>query len=232
MVVGLRELQSREAISEYRISKMPQTQNDYKNISDEELIERYRAGEGGIIDYLMVKYKKLVLMKTRSLYILGGETEDLIQEGMIGLFQAVNDYDFGRDASFSTFAELCISRKVYNAIKASNDKKHSFLNNYISIFGSQTDEDKDETLPMIEQLPGGDEQDPERFVLTNELKNELERAFREDLTPFEREAFGLYITGMKSGEVAKIIGKSAKETDNAIQRAKKKLKKITDKNNQ
>ncbi len=197
----------------------------YENVSDEELIKRYRTGEHGIIDYLMEKYKNLVLIKTRSLFILGGDSEDLIQEGMIGLFQAVNDYDFGRDASFATFAELCISRKVYNAIKASNDKKHSFLNNYISFFGTEND-DKDNMLPMIEQLPGGDEQDPERFVLTNELRDELERAFKEDLTPLERECFGLYITGMKSGEVAKIIGKSAKETDNAIQRAKKKLKKI------
>ncbi len=198
----------------------------YLKLSDEELIERYRAGETGIMDYLMDKYKNLVLGKTRSLYMMGGDSEDLIQEGMIGLFQAVNDYDFGRDASFFTFAELCISRKVYNAIKASNDKKHSFLNNYISFFDSQSDEDKKNTLTMIEQLPGNDEQDPEKFVLTKELMEELERAIRDSLTPLERECFGLYMTGMKSGEVARIIGKSAKETDNAIQRAKKKLKKI------
>ncbi len=198
----------------------------YLKCSDEELIERYRAGETQIMDYLMDKYKNLVLGKTRSLFILGGDTEDLIQEGMIGLFQAVNNYDFGRDASFFTFAELCVSRKVYNAIKASNDKKHSFLNNYISFFDSQSDESKKNTLSLIEQLPGNDEQDPEKFVLTQELMDELERAIREDLTPLERECFGLYMTGMKSGEVARIIGKSAKETDNAIQRAKKKLKKI------
>ena len=85
---------------------------EYQKYTDEELIEKYRAGEKGIMDYLMVKYKNLVLGKTKSLYILGGETEDLIQEGMIGLFQAVNDYDFGRDASFYTFADLCITRKV------------------------------------------------------------------------------------------------------------------------
>ncbi|MCR4618290.1 MAG: sigma-70 family RNA polymerase sigma factor [Lachnospiraceae bacterium] len=200
--------------------------SQYENISDEELIERYRAGETGIIDYLMVKYKNLVLSKTRSLFILGGESEDLIQEGMIGLFQAVNDYDFGRDASFFTFADLCISRKVYSAIKASNDKKHSFLNNYISFFGGEHDEGKENTMTLIEQLPGSDESDPEKFVLTAELKERLEKAFREDLTPLEREAFGLYITGMKAADAAKIMGKSVKETDNAIQRSKKKLKKI------
>ena len=144
---------------------------------------------------------------------------------MIGLFQAVNDYDFGRDASFFTFADLCVTRKVYSAIKASNDKKHSFLNNYISFFDSGNKDAKG-PLELIEQLPGGEESDPEKTVLTAELKERFEKAFREDLTALEREALGLYITGMKSSDVARIMGKSAKETDNAIQRAKKKLKKI------
>ncbi len=198
---------------------------EYKKYSDEELIEKYRAGDKGIMDYLMVKYKNLVLGKTKSLYILGGETEDLIQEGMIGLFQAVNDYDFGRDASFYTFADLCVTRKVYSAIKASNEKKHSFLNNYVSIFENQA-ENENNAVRIIEQLPGNEDQNPEKRALTNELREELERAFHEDLTEMERECFGLHITGMKSGEVAKIMGISAKEADNAIQRAKKKLKKI------
>ena len=127
--------------------------SEYEKYTDEELIEKYRAGETGIIDYLMVKYKNLVLSKTRSLFILGGESEDLIQEGMIGLFQAVNDYDFGRDASFFTFADLCVTRKVYSAIKASNDKKHSFLNNYVSFFDSGNKDAKG-PLELIEQLPG------------------------------------------------------------------------------
>ena len=198
---------------------------EYQKYSDEELIEKYRAGDKGIMDYLMVKYKNIVLGKTRSLFILGGETEDLIQEGMIGLFQAVNDYDFGRDASFYTFADLCVTRKVYSAVKASNEKKHSFLNNYISIFENQS-ENENNAVRLIEQLPGNEDQNPEKRALTNELREALEKAFHEDLTEMERECFGLYLTGMKSGEAARIMGMSAKETDNAIQRAKKKLKKI------
>ena len=198
---------------------------EYQKYSDEELIEKYRAGDKGIMDYLMVKYKNLVLGKTRSLFILGGDTEDLIQEGMIGLFQAVNDYDFGRDASFYTFADLCVTRKVYSAVKASNEKKHSFLNNYISIFENQS-ENENNAVRLIEQLPGNEDQNPEKRALTNELREALEKAFHEDLTEMERECFGLYLTGMKSGEAARIMGMSAKETDNAIQRAKKKLKKI------
>jgi RNA polymerase sporulation-specific sigma factor len=144
---------------------------------------------------------------------------------MIGLFQAVNDYDFGRDASFYTFADLCVTRKVYSAVKASNEKKHSFLNNYISIFENQS-ENENNAVRLIEQLPGNEDQNPEKRALTNELREALEKAFHEDLTEMERESFGLYLTGMKSGEAARIMGMSAKETDNAIQRAKKKLKKI------
>ncbi len=157
---------------------------EYQKYSDEELIEKYRAGDKGIMDYLMVKYKNLVLGKTKSLYILGGETEDLIQEGMIGLFQAVNDYDFGRDASFYTFADLCVTRKVYSAIKASNEKKHSFLNTYVSIFENQA-ENENNAVRIIEQLPGNEDQNPEKRALTNELREELERAFHEDLTEME-----------------------------------------------
>ena len=115
--------------------------------------------------------------------------------------------------------------KGYSAIKASNEKKHSFLNNYVSIFENQA-ENENNAVRIIEQLPGNEDQNPEKRALTNELREELERAFHEDLTEMERECFGLYLTGMKSGEAAKIMGMSAKETDNAIQRAKKKLKKI------
>lgn len=200
--------------------------NKYSECSDEELIDRYRNGETAIIDYLMIKYKNLVLSKTKSLYLLGGETEDLIQEGMIGLFQAVTDYDFGRDASFFTFADLCVTRKIYNAIKASNEKKHSFLNNYVSLNASAENEDKSEGPVLAERLANADDSDPEKMALMGELKDELISAINEELTDLERENFLLYLTGMTSSEVARILGRSPKETDNAIQRAKLKLKKI------
>ncbi len=200
--------------------------NKYSEYSDEELIERYRSGENAIMDFLMIKYKNLVLSKTKSLYLLGGETEDLIQEGMIGLFQAVNDYDFGRDASFFTFADLCVTRKIYNAIKASNEKKHSFLNNYVSLYASTEGEDQSEGPALAERLSNADDSDPEKMALIGELKDELITAINEELTDLERENFLLYLTGMTNSEIARVIGRSPKETDNAIQRAKVKLKKI------
>lgn len=199
--------------------------NKYSEYSDEELINRYRNGESDIIDYLMIKYKNLVRSKTQSLYLLGGETEDLIQEGMIGLFQAVNDYDFGCDASFFTFADLCVTRKIYNAIKASNEKKHSFLNNYVSIYYGNENEEKSEGTALLERLSNDDESDPEKIALMGELKEELITAIEKELTELERENFLLYLTGMTSSEVARVLGRSPKETDNAIQRAKIKLKK-------
>lgn len=207
-------------------------QKKYSDFSDEDLIERFRQGESEIMDYLMDKYKNLVKSKTKSLYVLGGESEDLLQEGMIGLFQAINDYDFGRDASFFTFAELCISRKVYSAIKKSNDKKHSFLNNYVSVIGSGDDETVDENGSLlIDHLSSDIDANPEYIAITKELRSELVSAIETLLTPLERENFELYLTGMSSGEVARVLGKSIKETDNSIQRAKAKLRKVVEKNN-
>ena len=105
--------------------------SDYEQYTDEELIVRLRDGEEKITDYIMDKYKNLVKSKAKSMYILGADREDLIQEGMIGLFKAIRDYDIGRDASFFTFADLCVSRQMYTAVQAAGRKKHSPLNTYI-----------------------------------------------------------------------------------------------------
>ena len=116
----------------------------YKGISDEELIDRLRQGENGITDFIMDKYKNLVRKKAKSMYILGADNDDLIQEGMIGLFKAVRDYDAGRDANFYTFADLCISRQMYNAVQASRREKHAPLNTYFSLYASMAEQLGDE----------------------------------------------------------------------------------------
>ena len=105
----------------------------YFNRTDEELIQLLRDGDGGVMDFIMEKYKGLVRSKAKSMYLLGADSEDLIQEGMIGLFKAVRDYDAGRDASFFTFADLCVSRQMYTAVQASSRKKHAPLNKYVSL---------------------------------------------------------------------------------------------------
>ena len=111
---------------------------DYGQVTDEELIDRLRDGDTRITDYIMDKYKNLVRSKAGTMYILGADREDLIQEGMIGLFKAIRDYDSGRDASFYTFADLCISRQMYSAVQAAGRMKHIPLNTYISLYGEGT----------------------------------------------------------------------------------------------
>lgn len=200
---------------------------DYTELSDDELIARLREGESEVADFLINKYKDLVRTKARSMFILGGDSEDLIQEGMIGLFKALRDYDFGRDASFLTFADLCVSRQMYTAVQASSRKKHSPLNTYISFYSSfdeagKIDEDKD----IIEALNLEETISPEDMVINKENMDALERKIGEVLSPFEKEVLELRITGLNYVEISKILGKDEKSTDNALQRIKSKIKKI------
>ena len=200
--------------------------SDYENCSDEELIDRLRAGETQIAEYLCDKYKNLVRKGARSMFILGGDTEDLIQEGMIGLFKAVRDFDSGRDASFFTFAELCINRQIYTAVQASRRKKHVPLNEAVSLYSQVDPTGEGEGRFLLEELANDDGQDPEKVVLDRERLEELEKVIEETLSPFEKQVYDLYLTQMSTSNIAKILGKNEKSTDNALQRLKSKLKKV------
>ncbi len=197
---------------------------NYEQESDESLIERLRDGESTIVDYIMNKYKYLVRSKAQAMYILGADTEDLIQEGMIGLFKAVRDYDCGRDASFFTFAELCISRQMYTAVQASQRKKHAPLNTYISLYGEQ--KEKGEGTPLEEILSSGAGSNPETLFLDKERMEYLEGEIDKELSSLEKQVLDLYLTGMSYSQIAKVLGKEEKSTDNALQRVKAKIKKI------
>lgn len=203
--------------------------NQYGETTDEELLCRLRDGESAIMDYLMEKYKYLVKNKARTMFILGADTEDLIQEGMIGLFKAVRDYDCGRDASFYTFADLCIARQMYTAIQASGRKKHMPLNSYISIYGSVVQEDAREDgaeVVLVNVLPAGEESNPEELIIDRENVEQLEQNIQKELSPFEKQVLDLHITGMNYVEIAKVLGKDEKSTDNALQRIRTKMKKL------
>ena len=198
---------------------------DYSNCTDEELILRLRDGEEAIMDYIMNKYKNLVRKYARNMYILGAEAQDLIQEGMIGLFRAIKDYDSGRDASFFTFADLCISRKMYNAIEASKREKHTPLNNYISLYADNDEDNKDGKSGFIDLLSAGEISNPENLLIDKENVKQIEEIVEQELSVFEKQVFDLYITGMKYVQIAKVLGRDEKSTDNALQRIKSKLKK-------
>lgn len=202
--------------------------SDYEQYTDDELIDRLRRGEESIMDYICDKYKNLVRCKAKSMFILGADSDDLIQEGMIGLFKAVRDYDMGRDASFYTFAELCISRQMYTAVQASKRQKHQPLNTYVSLDtgNSSGDGDGKEGLNLGELLADRAELSPEELFLDKERVAYLEKTIEEELSEFERQVLDLYMTGMSYTQIAKVLGRDEKATDNALQRLKAKIRKI------
>lgn len=198
---------------------------DYRQYSDEELIVRLRDGESSITEYLMNKYKNLVRSKAKSMYILGADSDDLIQEGMIGLFKALRDYDSGRDASFMTFADLCVSRQMYTAVQASRRQKHIPLNTYISLYGNVNTDREGEQEELVNVLAIHAGQSPEEVVIDRENVIQLEKAIEQELSSFEKQVLDLYLTGMGYQQIAKVLGRDDKSTDNALQRIKTKLKK-------
>lgn len=198
--------------------------NDYESLSDEELILRLRDGDERITEYIINKYKDLVRRKSKSMYILGADHEDLLQEGMIGLFKAIRDYDAGRDASFYTFAELCVARQIYTAVQSAGRKKHSFLNFYVSLYGNS--EKNDEEYPeLIQELVARNAKNPEELVIDRENLESLERTIEQELSSFEKQVLELCITGMNYTEIARVLGRTDKATDNALQRVKSKIRK-------
>lgn len=197
---------------------------DFEQAADEELIVRLRDGEKQITDYIMEKYKNLVRSKAGSMYILGADRDDLIQEGMIGLFKAIRDYDSGRDASFFTFAELCISRQMYSAVQAAGRMKHIPLNTYISLYGNGAEHGEEEDGILSILADHG--LNPEDFVIDRENVEQLEKKMEQELSGFEKQVLDLYITGMSYSQIARVLGRDEKSTDNALQRVKGKIKKM------
>lgn len=200
---------------------------DYNEYTDEELILLLREGETAVTDYIMEKYKNLVRSKAKSMFILGADKDDLIQEGMIGLFKAIRDYDSGRDASFFTFADLCVSRQMYTAVQSSNRKKHEPLNKYISLNASSEEIVEDSVgQEFMNMLANSIDQSPEEIIIDRENIKLLSEKIEQELSAFEKQVYDLHLTGMVYTDIAKVLGKDEKSTDNALQRIKNKLRKI------
>ena len=202
----------------------------YDGITDEELIDRQRSGERQITDYIMDKYKNLVRKKAKSMYILGADNDDLIQEGMIGLFKAVRDYDPGRDASFYTFADLCVSRQMYKAVQASRREKHAPLNTYISLYADTAEAESDGNgTALVNVIASAVETNPEQLMIDRENVADIEAIIEKELSGFEKQVLDLYITGMSYSQIAGVLSRDAKSTDNALQGLKAKLRRAVDK---
>lgn len=199
----------------------------YDRLTDEQLMEKLRAGDRDIMDYIMVKYKSMVRKKARAMYLLGGENEDLIQEGMIGLIKAVRDYDESQGASFSSFAELCVSRQMYSAIEASKRKKHLPLNHYISLYEeSENHQDGGNKMQLIDMIEPEQENDPEALYFSREYTEAFIEQLKEMLSPFENHVLYLHLMGTDYKKIAEILEKSPKSIDNAIQRIRGKAEKM------
>ena len=192
----------------------------FDNISDDELIARLRDGETIIEDYLMEKYKGLVRQKARAMFLIGGDTDDLIQEGMIGLFKAVRDFQPGREATFATFARMCIDRQIYSAIQNSNRQKHLPLNSYVSL------NQEDESSPIWELSV----ENPEEIIIDQETTRDLQQKISDYLSPMENKVLDLYLKGEGYVEIGRILGKSPKSIDNALQRIRAKIREVISQN--
>lgn len=198
--------------------------NCYKQMTDEQLIEKLREGDSGIIDYLMEKYKNTVRKEANAMYLLGGENDDLIQEGMIGLFKAVQDYDLKQGASFFSFAKLCITRQMYSAIEASRRKKHGPLNSYVSFYEQGEDESS-----LADTMEAGGESNPEELFVSHEYVRILQSRLEESLSDLENRVLYLHLMGTDYKTIARLLDKSPKTVDNALQRIKNKTEKILEK---
>lgn len=207
----------------------------YDALSDDELIALSRENDDRATETLMSRYKGFVRSRARSMFILGGDSEDLIQEGMLGLFKALRDYDCGRDASFSTFASLCVSRQLYTAVQASGRKKHMPLNTAVSLSApvapAGTIDGKEGTHleeALSDELSGltavGYGADPEKVVIDRENVARLEERIQNELSPLEKQVLDLHMTGMNYIEIAHILNRDEKSTDNALQRIRAKVR--------
>lgn len=195
----------------------------YEKFDDKEVIMLVRKGDNDAMDYLLKKYNELVKKETRSMYIMGGDREDATQEGMIGLFKAIRDYDTAKNDNFYTFAKLCIERQLFSAVTASNRKKHGPLNGYISLYNSYEAMDEEQGPMLKDILEAGKNSNPEEAIIDKEQVARIESEIDAKLSKLEKQVLSLYMKGLSYNDIANGLGKPIKSIDNAVQRIRSKL---------
>ena len=202
---------------------------EYEQMSDDELVELVHQGDMEAQETIIRRYKNFVLAKSRSYFLVGADREDIVQEGMIGLYKAVRDYKVERLASFRAFAELCITRQIITAIKAATRQKHQPLNTYISLNKPIYNEESDRTL--LDVLKGGKLSNPEALFISNETYDLIESEIASMLSDLEFDVLQEYLKGKSYQKIADALDKHVKSVDNALQRVKRKLEAFLEKNN-
>ena len=198
----------------------------YETMTDEDVVQVAGQGDMNAQEYLINKYKNFVRAKARTYFLLGGDKEDLIQEGMIGMYKAIRDYRPDKLSSFRAFAELCITRQIITAIKTATRQKHIPLNSYVSLNKPIYDEDSDRTL--LDVITGSKITDPEELIINREEFDNIEEKMGELLSSVELRVLMYYLEGKSYQEIAEDLGRHVKSIDNALQRVKRKLEKYLD----
>lgn len=194
---------------------------EYTHLEDEDLIDLVHKGDGEALDFLIHKYRNFVRAKARSYFLIGADKEDIVQEGMIGLYKAIRDFKEDKLSSFKAFAELCITRQIITAIKTATRQKHIPLNSYVSLDKPIYDEESDRTL--MDVISGAKVMDPEELFINQEEFDHIEVKMSELLSDLERKVLSLYLDGQSYQEISEELNRHVKSIDNALQRVKRKL---------
>lgn len=198
--------------------------SQYNQIADEQLLAQIKSGDGIALDQLINKYKNFVRAKAKTYFLVGADKEDIVQEGMIGLFKAIRDFKDDKLVSFKSFAEICVTRQIITAIKTATRQKHMPLNSYISLNKPVFEDDGERTL--METINHDTVSDPELLFISKEELNRIEGKINEILSPLELEVLHFYLQGKSYQQIAVILNKEVKSIDNALQRVKKKIEKF------
>ena len=196
---------------------------NYEALSDEELVRIIKDGDKNALEYLIVKYKDLVQMKVSRYYIVGAEREDIVQEGLIGLFKAIKNFEDGKHNSFKSFANLCVERQLITAIKSSNRQKHIPLNSYLSLNNSNPENEEDDKSLL--EILNSTQEDPLETITKKEYYQNVEAVMKKYLSGFEKQVLNRYMNGESYVEIAEKLDTPVKSVDNAIQRIRKKAMK-------
>ena len=199
---------------------------DFDSMTDEEIALLAQQGDADASEYLLNKYKNFVRSKARSYFLVGADHEDIVQEGMIGLFKAFRDFRPDKLASFHAFAEICVTRQIITAIKTATRQKHIPLNSYVSIYASASDNPEENGLSIVDTIEAGKESNPELMILGEEYTNAFEEELKEKLSKLERKVLYLHLQGMEYLKIAEFMDKSPKTIDNALQRIKAKARQL------
>ncbi|MFC4355400.1 RNA polymerase sporulation sigma factor SigH [Chryseomicrobium palamuruense] len=195
-------------------------------LPDDEILELVHAGNTEALDFLITKYKPLVRMKSKSYFLIGADKEDILQEGMIGLYKAIRDFREEKLTSFRAFAELCITRQIITAIKTATRQKHIPLNSYVSLDKPVYDEESERTL--LDTIASTVVDDPEQLLISQESFDFMEEKMGEMLSDLEQQVLMLYIEGQSYQEISEQLNRHVKSIDNALQRVKRKLERYAE----